>query len=252
MFTSNPFAELTAFLPPAFMQVYIVLMLIAVVVGVLLDVAHKGSARFYAQRRERAAAAARKSLSGGTKASLALATIGEAAVSGEFCKGPRRISHLLMMYGFLLYVITTVIMVYGYATAAETPAILPTLWVIGALMIVVGGLWFFLILRVNVAYDGDPPYRVGRADLFVLSLIGSALFALVWHAVQSASDNAAATLLFFAIYLLFTTLLFGTVFWSKFAHMFYKPAVAYQRRVEEANGSSDLPVPADGTLHCRN
>jgi hypothetical protein len=26
--------------------------------------------------------------------------------------------------------------------------------------------------------------------------------------------------------------------------MFYKPAAAFQRRVEEANGSSDLPTPA--------
>ena len=32
MFTSNPFAELTAFLPPLAMQVYIVLMLFAVVI----------------------------------------------------------------------------------------------------------------------------------------------------------------------------------------------------------------------------
>lgn len=252
MFTGNPFAELTAFLSPAFMQVYIVLMLIAVVVGVLLDVAHKGSARFYAQRRQKAAAAASRSLGGGTRLRLALQTAGEAAVSGEFCKGPRRTSHLLMMYGFLLYVITTVIMVYGYATADGTPTILPTLWTIGALMIVVGGAWFFFFLRVNVAYDGDPPWRVGRADLFVLSLVGSALFALIWHLAQSASGGAPWSLLLFAIYLLFTTLLFGTVFWSKFAHMFYKPAVAYQRRVEEANGSTDLPIPADGAVHCRN
>ena len=34
--------------------------------------------------------------------------------------------------------------------------------------------------------------------------------------------------------------------WSKFAHMFYKPAAAYQRRLAEADGSRDgLPPPAD-------
>lgn len=252
MFTSNPFSDLTAFLPAGFMRVYIVLMLLAVIAGTLFDVYHKGSARYYAQRKARSAAAAHKPFTGGQKMSLAMQTFGEAAVSGEFCKTPRRISHLLMMYGFLLYVLSTVVMVFGYAAAVRTPTIWPVLWDLGALMIVVGGLWFFLFLRVNVAFDGDPPWHVGRADLFVLSLIGSALFALIWHLVQSASGNAAWTLLFFAIYLFFTTLLFGSVFWSKFAHMFYKPAVAYQRRVEEANGSSDLPTPAVGGLHCRN
>ena len=33
MFTSNPFADLAEFLPPIAMQVYIILMLIAVVMG---------------------------------------------------------------------------------------------------------------------------------------------------------------------------------------------------------------------------
>ena len=51
--------------------------------------------------------------------------------------------------------------------------------------------------------------------------------------------------MFLALYLIATTVLFGSVPWSKFAHMFYKPAAAYQKRVEEANGSRrNLPVPA--------
>jgi len=43
MFTSNPFTELTVFLPPAFMQVYIVLMAVAVALGTLVDRLHNGS-----------------------------------------------------------------------------------------------------------------------------------------------------------------------------------------------------------------
>lgn len=246
MFTSNPFADLTAFLPPLVMQIYVVLMILAVAAGTVLDTYHKGSAEFFARRRAKANAAAKRRLSSGEKASIVARTIAEAAVSGEFGKGKRRISHLLTMYGFLLYVITTVVMVFGYATLAQTPAILPTLWVIGALMVLVGGLWFFFFLRVNVAYDGDPPFHLGRADLFVGSLIASAVFALVWHFVQTVSDSPTAILVFFGLYIFFTTLLFGSVFWSKFAHMFYKPVVAFQRKVEEADGSTDLPTPAHG------
>jgi hypothetical protein len=149
-----------------------------------------------------------------------------------------------MMYGFFLYVITTVVMVFAYPGAARLPATLPALWTIGALMILVGGLWFFFVLRVNVAYDGISPFHLGRADLFVGSLIASVAFALAWDYVQTTYANPTVTWILFGLYIFFTTLLFVAVPWSKFAHMFFKPAVAFQRRVEEANGSSDLPRPS--------
>ena len=244
MFTHNPFAALTDTLPPLAMQVYLVLMALAVVAGTLFDVVHKGSARFFARRREKSEAAAERRLSGGETISLAMATIAEAAVSGEFCKWPRRISHLLMMYGFLLYLISTVVMIFAYPAAAPTPAVLPTLWSAGALMILVGGLWFFFFLRVNVTHDGASPLHLGRADLFVGSLVVSVAFGLIWHFMQTTYGHALSTRIVFGLYMFFTTLLFVSVPWSKFAHMFFKPAVAFQRRVEEANGSSDLPSPS--------
>ena len=41
-------------------------------------------------------------------------------------------------------------------------------------------------------------------------------------------------------------MLFASVPWSKFSHMFFKPAAAFQKRVEEAGGSrANLPAPAD-------
>ena len=252
MVTNNPFGQVADILSPSFMVVYIVLMVLAVVIGTLFDVYHKGSAKFFAQRREKSRDAATRRLSGGDTFSLAVETIAEAAVSGEFCKWPRRISHLLMMYGFFVYVITTVVIVFGYPGAARIPAVLPALWTIGALMILAGGLWFFFFLRVNVAYDGDSPFHLGRADLFVGSLIASVAFALAWNCVQTTYANPAATWILFGLYIFFTTLLFVAVPWSKFAHMFFKPAVAFQRRVEEANGSSDLPRPSAENYIVRN
>jgi hypothetical protein len=244
MFTDNPFAALTDLFSPSVMQAYIVLMILAVVIGTFFDVVHKGSARFFARRSEESKARAQRRLSGGETVSLAIATIAEGAVSGEFCKWPRRLSHLLTMYGFLLYVITTVVMIFAYPAGMPTPAILPTLWTIGALMVLAGGLWFFFFLRVNVAYDGASPFHLGRADLFIGSLLMSVAFALIWHFIQTTYGYAISTWIVFGVYIFFTTLLFVSVPWSKFAHMFFKPAVAFQRRVEEANGSSDLPSPA--------
>jgi hypothetical protein len=244
MFTNNPFSEIADFVPPLVMQAYVVLMILAVLIGTLFDASHKGSAKFFALRREKSNAAAQKRLNGGETFSLALETIAEAAVSGEFCKWPRRASHLLMMYGFFLYVFATVAMVFAYPEGEPTPTLFPRLWTIGALMILIGGFWFFFFLRVNVAYDGASRFHLGRADLFVGSLLASVALGLIWHFVQTTYENETAAAVFFCLYIFFTTVLFVTVPSSKFAHMFFKPAVAFQRRVEEANGSSDLPSPA--------
>ena len=246
MFTSNPFADLTAFLPPHAMQVYIVLMIFAVAIGTLFDMLHKSSAKFFARQWKKSKAAATRRISGAETVSLAVRTIlKEVATSGEFCNPMRRISHLLLFYGFLMYLISSIMMVFGYPTPDTlTPAVWPVLWNIGALMVLVGGYWFFFFIRVNVAHEGHSPFRLVRADLFIVSLLASVTFALIWEIVQMAG-NLMATKIVFGIYIFFTTLLFVSVPWSKFAHMFYKPAAAFQKRVEEANGSSNLPTPAD-------
>lgn len=246
MFTSNPFADLAVFLPPLFMQVYIVLMIFAVAVGTLADMLHKGSAKFFMQQRKKSKAVATRRLSVTDNASLAVRTLlKEVITSGEFCNPMRRISHLLMFYGFLTYLVTTVVMIFGFPTLdTPAPAVWPVLWNIGALMVLAGGYWFFFFIRVDVAKEGNSPFRLVRADLFIVSLLASVTFALIWEIVQTAG-NLRATQIAFGIYIFFTTLLFVGVPWSKFAHMFYKPAAAFQKRVEEANGSSSLPPPSD-------
>ena len=251
MFTDNPFIPVTDFLPPRFMQLYIVLMVLAVVAGTLFDLYHKGSAKFFVQQRKRSRAAATRRLGGAEMAAIAVTVlVDEVATSGEFCNRKRRLSHLLMSYGFVLYLVTTVVMVCAYPTAAvPTPVALPLLWNLGALMVLVGGDWFFFLLRVDVAKEGHSPFRLVRADLFIVTLLASVTFALLW-ALAQATHNPAAAWLFFGLYIFFSTLLFVSVPWSKFAHMFYKPVVAFQRRVEEADGSSSLPAPTAGVDRC--
>ena len=245
MFTINPFSELTGLVSPFAMQVYVIAMVILVVGGTLLDTIHKKSARYFFENAEKAKALATKSLSGGEKASIAIKTVAEDVLtSGEFCNPRRRVAHLLTMYGFILFAATTAIMIFGY-TDSVTPAILPLLWHVGALMLCVGGYWFWFVIRVDVSAEGYPWYRVIRADLFILSLLATATFALIWSALQAAGAVGLSTL-FFALFIFASTVLFGGVLWSKFAHMFFKPAAAYQKRVAKADGSRDgMPAPAD-------
>jgi hypothetical protein len=246
MFTSNPFAELSAWISPSVMQTYIVVMIILVAAGTIYDVLHKKSAKYFRENMRKAKANATQEVSGGEMLSMAIKTaVVDVAASGEFCNSRRRIAHLLTMYGFLAFAITTAIMVFSYATpAVATPAILPQLWHIGALMVCVGGYWFWFFIRVDVAAEGSSPFRIMRADLFVLSLLASATFALAWSYLQVTGSSWANV--FFGLHVIATTVLFGAVPWSKFAHMFFKPAAAFEKRVSAANGSrSNLPAPAD-------
>jgi hypothetical protein len=246
MFATNPFAELSASIPPAVMQTYVVIMIVLVAVGTLFDIVHKGSARYFFDNWRKSNSKAAQQVGGGELVALAVKTgVVDVLASGEFCNARRRVAHLLTMYGFLLYVITTAVMVFCYPTpAAPTPDILPPLWWIGGLMVCVGGYWFWFFIRADVSAEGNSPFRIMQADLFILSLLASVTLGLVWAFLQ-ARGSAAANV-FFGLYVIATTVLFGSVPWSKFAHMFFKPAAAFEKRLSYANGTrANLPAPAD-------
>jgi hypothetical protein len=246
VFTINPFAQLSASISPTVMQTYIVIMIILVVGGTLFDIVHKKSAKYFFNNWRDVKSKGTRQVGAGEMVSLAVQTaVVEGLTSAEFCSAHRRIAHLLTMYGFLAYVVTTAIMVFWYPTpATPTPAILPQLWTIGGLMVCLGGYWFWFFIRVDVAAEGNSPFRIVRADLFILSLLASVTLGLIWAYLQATGNSW--TTVFLGLYLMATTVLFGSVPWSKFSHMFFKPAAALQKRVEDANGTRrNLPAPAD-------
>jgi hypothetical protein len=242
MFSNNPFATLADALSPAVMQAFVVVMVVLVVAGTLFDVWHKGSARYFSENWRRVRSRGRRPLAAGALVSIALKTaVVDVLASGEFCNPRRRLAHLLTMYGFVLYVATSAIMIFAYPTpATPAPATLPLLWWLGGLMVLAGGYWFWFFIRVDVAAEGNSPWRVVRADLFILSLLASVTLGLLWAAVGGGAG------VLFGLYILATVVLFGSVPWSKFAHMFFKPAAAFEKRVSAANGTrNNLPAPAD-------
>ncbi len=249
MFTSNPFADLSAFVSPSIMQAFVIIMILLVVGGTLFDVWHKMSAQYFFDAAKKSEERAEREVTNGEKVGIAVQTMAsEVLTSSEFCNPHRRIAHLLGMYGFVFYLIATIVMVFGYAApGAETPGLWTFLWWLGALMVCVGGYWFWFFIRVDVAAEGHSPVRFVRADLFILSLLASCTFAIIWGLVQLGGVGFWSSV-FLALYLIATVALFAGIPWSKFAHMFFKPAAAFQKKVAVANGSMDnLPKPADRT-----
>lgn len=239
MIASNPFAELGPVMPPEAMQAYIVLMFLLVAVGTILDMRHKKSAQYFFENARKAKRNATRRVGTSEKSALALKTVAkEVLTSGEFDNPKRRISHLFTMYGFIIFVVTTVILIFAYPTLEDpAPAILPLLWHLGAAMLCLGGYWFWFSIRVDVASEGVKWYQLnGRGDLFIVGLLGMATFALLWSFTREAGTLG---MLFFVLFVAFSTLLFGSVYWSKFAHMFFKPAAAFQKRVSKADGSRE-------------
>ncbi|MFT5111579.1 MAG: hypothetical protein ACI8P9_000899 [Parasphingorhabdus sp.] len=249
MISINPFSELSAIIPVAVMQGYVVAMFLMVIGGTILDMIHKRSAQYFFANSQKAKAQAKHKVSGATKASLAVKTVAnEVLTSGEFANPKRRLSHLFTMYGFIIFLVSTVSMIFSYSTPEmPAPAYLPMLWHLGALMVCIGGYWFWFFIRVDVSSEGNPWYRLVRADMFIVSLLLTSTFALIWSALQSNGVSGWETL-FFLFFIASSTFLFSTVLWSKFAHMFFKPAAAFQKRVTKADGSREnLPELADRT-----
>ena len=251
MFTTNPFAnaDLAALISSDVMQMYLIVMAVLVAGGTILDMMHKKSAKYFFANAEKAKASAKRTVGAGEKVGMAVATVAnEVLTSGEFCNVKRRISHLLTMYGFIIFVATTAVMIFGLSSEA----IVAQLWHVGAIMLCMGGYWFWFSIRVDVSAEGAKWYKLVRADIFIVSLFTTATFALIWSYLQHKGMNGKVgemglTTLFFVLFIVSNTTLFASVLWSKFAHMFFKPAAAFQKRTTVADGSREN-LPGDFDL----
>ena len=248
MFATNPFAELSALISADIMQIYLIVMAVLVAGGTIIDMLHKKSAKYFFQDSEKSKKNAKRTVGTGEKAGLAVATLAnEVLTSAEFQNTKRRLSHILTMYGFILFVVTTILMIFEISSSA----LVAQLWHIGAIMLAVGGYWFWFFIRVDVNSEGVKWYQLRQADIFIVSMLATATFALIWSYLQYRGIGAVAdmgwTSLFFALFIISNTTLFSTVMWSKFAHMFFKPAAALQKRIAHAEGSN-LNLPAEYDL----
>jgi hypothetical protein len=231
------------------MQGYVVLMVLMVIGGTLFDVVHKKSAKYFFEKGQALKKLAKREVGSGQKIGLAVHTVAnEVLASSEFENPERRVSHLFTMYGFIVFVLTTAVLIFGLPAAeGEGSALTALLWHLGALSICFGGYWFWLKIRADVRSEGHEWYDVNQSDLFIVSLLLMATFALVWSVLQAAGGGVLAGIAFI-VFIAAATTLFSTILWSKFAHMFYKPAAAFQKKVAVADGSHDkLPEIPDLT-----
>ena len=249
MFTTNPFSILAETVPSIGLQSFVIVMIALVIIGTLVDIIHKKNVKYFFENAKKAKLSATKELGTGERVSVIIQTVvNDIATTSELGAGKRRVAHILGMYGTILFWFASVVMIFCYiSNDSSTPTVWPIMWHVGAIMTCLGGYWFWLFLRVDVLAEAYPWYRIIKADLFVLALLACATFGLAWSYTQSLDlNNRWDDKLFLILYIISNLVLFGGVYWSKFAHMFYKPGAAIQKNLAEADGSRDnLPPPAD-------
>ncbi len=244
---STPIASLLAEgISYADMQMYVVIMIALVVVMTVLDLLHKKSAIYFfnaAVRAEKDLAAGDapcslgkeegrlKVLSAGDKVNILASTIAvDVATAGEFSNGLRRLVHILTMWGFILFNSATAIIIFG----AQETQILAQVWNIGAIMLFIGTFWYWFGFKVDTQAEGHSWTRIViKRDMFSLSLMATSVTALGWNIYGGGTG------IWFILVLFATASLFGGVYWSKFSHMFFKPAAAYNKRIIKANGTNE-------------
>ena len=246
MLLINSFAELANIVPVLFMQFFVIAMILMIIIGTGLDMLHKKNVIYFFRNAKKAKKSAKIELTKGKKTAVILKTIAsDIATTSELGMGKRRVAHVLGMYGTILFWIGSIILIFKYSDGVSAPSYIPIMWHVGAIMTCLGGYWFWFFLRVDVSAEAHPWYRIITADLFVLALLACATFGLAWSFSQT-SGMIGLSYLFLVLFILANLALFGGVYWSKFAHMFYKPGAAIQKNLAEADGSRDnLPPPAD-------
>ena len=104
MISVNPFAILAESVSPIYMQSFVVLMIVLIVVGTLVDIIHKKNVKYFFENAKKAKQSATKTLNTGEKISVISKTIvSDIATTSELGTGKRRAAHLLGMYGTILF-----------------------------------------------------------------------------------------------------------------------------------------------------
>lgn len=238
----------TSILPPAFYQAFIAVLFVAMVAGLLYDaIAGHKLKYFREERRIMVSMFGRRQAKVNVLGVVARTVVGDLATSKELakCGLSRRISHELMLWGFILCVLVVVVKFFAYPTKAGLGPTSPlgVLLNLGGVLVLAGALWY-LWLRVNVSHEKNSVFRVTRSDMFILGVIANAALGFVLEAAELSGSLLAAEVAL-GVYLPATAFLFFSVPWSKFTHIFYKAAYAVQRELDAAAGVSRLPTPSE-------
>ena len=213
MLETNPFSILAETVSPLAMQSFIIAMIFLIALGTIIQMIHHKNITYFFNNAKKAKLQATREIGAGEKASIiAKTTVVDIGTTAELGFGKRRLSHVLGMYGTIIFWVSSAMLVFFYTGADKTSSSMwSMLWHVGAILTCVGGYWFWFFLRVDVSAEAHPWYRIIKADLFVLALVASSLTGLIWSYLQSLNLNDRwDDKVFLVLFIVSNLVLFGT------------------------------------------
>ena len=113
MLGTNPFSVLAETVSPLAMQGFIVAMIVLIALGTIIQMIHHKNITYFFNNAKKAKLQATREIGAGEKASIIAKTaVVDIGTTSELGFGKRRLSHVLGMYGTIIFWISSAVLVF--------------------------------------------------------------------------------------------------------------------------------------------
>ena len=136
MLQTNPFSILAETVSPFAMQSFIIAMIVLIALGTIIQMIHHKNITYFFNNAKKAKLQATREIGAGEKASIiAKTTVVDIGTTAELGFGKRRLSHVLGMYGTIIFWVSSAMLVFCYSGIDKSASSMwSMLWHVGAIL----------------------------------------------------------------------------------------------------------------------
>ena len=121
MLDTNPFSILAETVSPFAMQSFIIAMIVLIALGTIIQMIHHKNITYFFNNAKKAKLQATREIGAGEKASIIAKTaVVDIGTTSELGFGKRRLSHVLGMYGTIIFWVSSAVLVFCYTGADKS------------------------------------------------------------------------------------------------------------------------------------
>ena len=115
MLELNPFSVLAESMSPLIMQGFILTMIAMIAIGTIVQMVHHKNITYFFNNAKKAKLQATREIGTGEKVSIIAKTVvHDIGTTAELGFGKRRLSHVMGMYGTIIFWVSTVVLIFCY------------------------------------------------------------------------------------------------------------------------------------------
>ena len=126
MLETNPFSILAETVSPFAMQSFIIAMIVLIALGTIIQMIHHKNLTYFLNNAKKAKLQATREIGTGERVSILAKTAAvDIGTTSELGFGKRRLSHVLGMYGTIIFWVSSAMLVFCYTGADKSSS---TIW----------------------------------------------------------------------------------------------------------------------------